>query len=93
MPALCRLCAEESKDTTHIFSAKGCELRLADKIHKCLPVVVSRLYISLLVLRPRLRYQDGVLCAHTLYVVPPPPPVMSGRYSTGSPLSYLALLV
>ena len=49
MPAMCRLCAEESKDTTNIFSAKGCELRLADKIHKCLPVVVSRLHISLLV--------------------------------------------
>ena len=39
--ALCRLCAEETPDTVNIFSGRGAELGLAEKISKCLPVVVS----------------------------------------------------
>ena len=39
--ALCRLCAEETTDTVNIFSGRGAELGLAEKISKCLPVVVS----------------------------------------------------
>ena len=41
MTVLCRLCAVESSDTINIFSDKGLELCLSEKINKCLPVVVS----------------------------------------------------
>ena len=41
MTVLCRLCAEEKDETVHIFSVKGQELCLPEKINKCLPVVVS----------------------------------------------------
>ena len=37
----CRLCADESDDTIQIFSEKGQEVCLPEKINKCLPIVVS----------------------------------------------------
>ena len=42
MSQVCRLCANTSTNTTNIFSEKGLELRLPEKIQKCLPVLVSR---------------------------------------------------
>ena len=42
MSQVCRLCANTSINTTNIFSGKGLELRLPEKIQKCLPVLVSR---------------------------------------------------
>ena len=37
----CRLCAVKSDGGNDIFTAKGVELCLAEKIGRCLPVVVS----------------------------------------------------
>ena len=42
MGLVCRLCADPSPNTTNIFSEKGLQLRLPEKIQKCLPVLVSR---------------------------------------------------
>jgi len=41
MTMLCRLCAELCPDTTNIYSIKGLELCLPEKIQKCLPIVIS----------------------------------------------------
>ena len=41
MTELCRLCAEETTESINIFSSKGQEMCLPEKIQKCLPVVVS----------------------------------------------------
>ena len=49
MGLVCRLCADLSTNTTNIFSEKGIELRLPEKIHKCLPVLVSRARLLLVI--------------------------------------------
>ena len=41
MNSLCRLCADLCPDTVHIYSAKGMELCLPEKINKCHPIVIS----------------------------------------------------
>ena len=57
--ALCRLCAEETTDTVNIFSGRGAELGLAEKISKCLPVVVSSAIVRCPYLKQRLLLQNG----------------------------------
>ena len=49
MGLVCRLCADLSTNTINIFSEKGIELRLPEKIHKCLPVLVSRARLLLVI--------------------------------------------
>jgi len=41
MTTLCRLCADPCPDTVNIYSTKGLELCLPEKINKCLPIVIS----------------------------------------------------
>ena len=42
VPLICRLCASPTEDGVEIFSEKGQEICLPEKISKCLPVLVSR---------------------------------------------------
>ena len=65
MGQVCRLCAAISINTTNIFSEKGLELRLPEKIQKCLPVLVSRDHLVRVLIS--VSTQNGRFSLHTLY--------------------------
>ena len=41
LSVICRLCAVQSDDGVEIYSQRGQEICLPEKISKCLPIVVS----------------------------------------------------
>ena len=48
---LCRLCASAVSEAVYIFGATGKEQRIAEKINSCLPVMVSYLHCTSVVIQ------------------------------------------